>query len=965
MLPRIIPAQTMDVLYQDYIEALKTASFNGEIRTDYAARLAVATDNSVYQVVPQAVIFPKTIHDIATALQLTQKKEFQEIQFAPRGGGTGTNGQSLSAGIIIDCSQSMRNILEINLQENWVRVQPGVVLDQLNVYLKSHNRCFATQISPSNRATLGGMVNTDACGNGSKTLGRTSDHVINLICVMANGTLIETENNKTELCKQLSELIAPKQTFIREKFIERPRNLNGYNLLQTYTDQINLNHLICGSEGTLAIVGEIKLKIHSIPAFKKMILIKYRDFDDALRDHELEGFPCVSAIEAIDEKLVELARDDSLYFQIASMLDNDVKAGAVNLVELIGDNEEELNQIIQTIVSRETKSLGFYFAKNATEINLLWELRKKSVGLISKKQQGTRRPIPFVEDTAVPPERLADYIREFKHILDQHQLIYGMYGHVDAGCVHVRPALDLKQTDDEALFKNISDAVAKLVEKFGGVMWGEHGMGYRCHYAEHFFGKELYFLIRQIKTLFDPNNRLNPGKIAAPITGENKIVGLTDSLRATVDKQIPAISQHSFPSVMACNGNGACFNFSTQDAMCPSYKATKDRIHSPKGRATLMRAWLHQLGAITTFEKTGIKKWFQRLVTTWTRKDFSHEVYAAMNGCLSCKACASQCPLNVDVPEFKAKFLSLYHQRYLRPLRDYLIAHTEKIAMLLAYFPCLSAWILQKKVVQSIIKQFFKMVDLPIIAYPKHKVPVGEINNSSISTQPAVILLQDAFTSFYEPELLTKTYHFLMQLGINVYVLPFFPNGKPLHVRGFLRAFSKTAHKNIMYLREIAKMKIPMIGLDPSITLTYRDEYQKLLGNEALGFDVKLLQEWLVTQQECLAKTKLKTSKKHYYLLSHCTEKTACVAAEKQWQDIYAALGLMLTPLAAGCCGMAGSYGHEVEHQQESKILFSMDWQRYLRENADIILATGYSCRSQVKRLQGMRLRHPIEVFVE
>ncbi len=964
-----MPEFTIDQEYLDYLAALKKTAFQGDIKTDYAARLAVATDNSVYQVIPQAVLLPKNTQDVAIVLHLCQQEAFKTVTFAPRGGGTATNGQSLSAGIVIDCSQYMRNIIEINLKEGWVRAQPGVVLDQLNHFLKPHGMYFPPEISPSNRATLGGMINTDACGNGSKVIGRTSDYIASLTCVLSNGRVINTEQmqQNDNLCENIKKLLVPHQKLIQEKFVARPRNLNGYNLLNTVTDTMpNLNYLFSGSEGTLGIITECKLKIKPIPAYSKLVLVKYRNFDEALRSQNLLEKTKPLVVEAIDEKLLELSRQDPIYFHLKDMMDSSIKPGAINLIEFSAETEEMLDHSLQILcdeIDKKHAALGYYIAKNDTETKLLWELRKKSVGLISKGQQATRRPIPFVEDTAVPPERLADYISEFKKLLDKHHLLYGMYGHVDAGCVHVRPALDLKQAEDEALFRELSDAVAALVEKFGGVMWGEHGMGFRCQYAEHFFGEKLYHVVRQIKTLFDPQNRLNPGKIAVPLDADQQLVQLTGPLRAKLDKQIPTSVQSTYDSAMACNGNGACFNYATQDAMCPSFKVTKDRIHSPKGRATVMREWLRLL-AKQGVQKTNI---ISRVVAKFTKQDFSHEVYAAMHGCLSCKACAFQCPLNVDIPETKAKFLEKYHQRYLRPMRDYLSASIEKIAPIQSHFPRLMNGLLQNSISQFVMKYGFKLVGLPRLSDKPIKKTEGiETIYTMTQEQKAntVIILQDAFTSYYEADLVNKVIRFFDSIKINVIMLPFFANGKPLYVKGFLDQFTKVARKNIAYLREIAALGIPMFGIDPSITLTYRDEYQKIIGNEKAGFNIQLLQEWLMERPDILNRIQIKVKDRQYYLLSHCTEKTACVAAEKQWQTIFAVCGIMLTPLAAGCCGMAGVFGHEAEHLQQSNDLFLMDWDRYLTEKPlGSILATGYSCRSQIKRFKDIKVQHPIEIL--
>jgi len=967
MLPRIAPDHLIKKNYSDFLGSLKEKGFSGEIRMDYAARLAVATDNSIYQVIPEAVIYPRSTNDIVLALTLSQQTNYHEIRFSARGGGTATNGQSLSAGIIVDCSKYLNQILEINLIEKWVRVQPGVVLDQLNRFLLSSGVYFAPEISPSNRATIGGMLNTDACGVGSNILGRTSDHVVDITCVLSNGSIIHTGevNSSDSLNQQLSVILVKNHALIDEKFFNAPRTLNGYNLKKAYQDTLNLNYLVCGSEGTLAIISECKLKLSAIPKFKKLIVIKYRHFEDALRAREITDDIKPLVIETIDEKLVALARQDSLYFQIEEFIK---EADAINLVEFVSDHEDEIQQQIARLCANIEKSpftVGYYVAKNSSEIKLLWELRKKSVGLISKSLDGTRRPIPFIEDTAVPPEKLADYIGEFKTLLDRHQLSYGMYGHVDAGCVHVRPALDMRLPQDEKRIRELSDEVVLLIKKYGGVMWGEHGKGFRSEFGPQFFGDELYFVVRQIKTLFDPYNKLNPGKIATPLDSAESLVKLDGPLRGQYDREISAEANQLYSGAVACNGNGACFNFSTQDVMCPSFKVTKDRVHSPKGRAVLIREWLRQLSNKNYKFDAPISRhhFFSRMIRRFNKQpDFSHEVFDAMAGCLSCKACANQCPLNVNIPDIKARFLEHYHQRYARRLRDFFIVNTESIAAFQAAWPQFFNWIAKRKLINWLLKSTLQIVDLPTVNIVDSKSFNRLPENALLIKPNSIILLQDAFTSFYEENVLSACYDFFSQLGFHVYVEPFFKNGKPLHVKGFLSRFKKLAEKNSAYLKKLAALNIPLIGIDPSITLTYREEYRNILNDNNLGFNVFLPQEFLHQQLDKLPVLK----KKQFYLLSHCTEKTSLVESEKQWQAIFSALGLTLTPLTAGCCGMAGYYGHESEHRDYSYQLFCMDWHKYVTETPEAeycLLTTGYSCRSQVKRFDKIKLQHPLEAL--
>lgn len=992
MLPTILPEFTVDSLYNDYLQELRKTTFSGEICSDYASRLAVATDNSIYQVIPQAVILPKTTEDISIALKLGSEKKFQAIKFSPRGGGTSPNGQSLSSSVLIDCSKHMRNILEINTEQGWVRVQPGVIQDQLNQYLLPHGVHFAPEISPSNRATIGGMINTDACGNGQKIVGRTSDHVVEVTGVLADGTVF-TSDTVSPLFTELENVLASKQSIIQARFPKTPRTFSGYNVLKAYNGKLLINYLLSGSEGTLAIISECKLKLTPLPAFKKLIVIQYRHFDDALQALDITHNIKPLVIECLDEKLLELARLDSIYFYIKDFIEcANNYTGAINLVEFISDDEQKINAQIDALCrnidnnrDKPKHAIGYYVAKSPIEIKKIWELRKKSVGLISKNKVGTRRPIPFIEDTAVAPEHLVNYITEFKSLLDQYKLSYGMYGHVDAGCVHVRPALDLQLSEDQELHKTLSDKMVVLLQKYNGVMWGEHGIGFRTTFNRSFLGEDLYFVIRQIKTLFDPYNKLNPGKIALPLECDEELVCLTGPLRGQFDRQIPKDWQDQYPSALVCNGNGACFNYATQETMCPSFKVTKNRIHSPKGRATVMREWLRQLNRLSFNITTATKPqhFFQKFIaqknkflTKWISKknknDFSHEVFAAFEGCLGCKACANQCPLSVDIPELKATFLELYYQRYFRPIRDYLIASIENIAKIQSILPRATNIFLTSKLCQWFFKKIIRIVDVPLVSsisldkeLNKRNVPAFSLKTlqtlALADKEHSVIIIQDAFTRFYHPELLLATYDLFTKLGMVVYIAPFFINGKPYHVKGFLNKFKRIARRNIHFLNTVAQTNIPLIGIDPSITLTYRDEYKKILPEEKLYFNILLPQEWLkISPAKAI---KLSTPTK-YALLMHCTEKTMCIAAEKQWVTLFADFGLTLTPLPAGCCGMSGSYGHEAEHIGLSRELYNMDWTSYVNQKENVmILATGYSCRSQVLRLDRKKLLHPLELL--
>ncbi|HJL85600.1 MAG: FAD-binding and (Fe-S)-binding domain-containing protein [SAR324 cluster bacterium] len=1021
VIPALEPSGRTDHLYQQFLEVLENQGFKGELRQDYGTRLVTSTDNSIYQVMPQAVIFPKDTDDLKLVLELSSEDRFQKISLAPRGGGTGTNGQSLTEGVIVDCSRHMNQILELNLDQGWVRVQPGVVLDQLNDFLMPHGVFFAPNVSPSSRATLGGMINTDACGKGSRIYGRTSNHILELNCVLSNGesmcsVLINQDSVEEykqmtgiqgEIYRTVDEVVRSRKKLIHDTFPRLSRFMTGYNLagvLNADESTFNLNALLSGSEGTLAFVSEARLRLTRIPRERLLLVVHYGSFDDALRDASrlVESDP--AAIETLDEKILTLAKKDEIYPRVQKWVEDPEgrPTRTINLIEFSGDEITELEKKIHPICEeilkkRDTpgEAHGFFITDKAREISELWNLRKKGVGLLGNLP-GERKPVAFVEDTAVPPEHLADYIREFRALLDRYGIEYGMYGHVDVGCLHVRPALDLKNPEEEGWVRDISDEVRNLVKKYQGVMWAEHGRGFRSEYTEDFFGKELYRELRRIKEAFDPLNRLNPGKIVTPLSHSENVVKVEGPLRGQRDRQVDPKLREAFRPALECNGNGACFDYAPDHVMCPSSRITRDRIHSPKGRAGMLREWLRLLSlqapqqashwAIPFLEKnpapeTRSSLGFQPLIRFFrsnqqrSKKDFSHDVYDAMNGCLACKACATQCPIHVDVPSFRSRFLQLYHSRYRRPIKDYMVGSTEKTGRILARFPRMANALLNSPFSQKLI-QGTGMVDVPRFSplslqhlQSEEQIPTWNVEQSASHSNEEisdkVILVQDAFTSFYEAGLIIEFYHLLKKLGMKVFLTSFYENGKPLHVKGFLKQFRKVAEKQESRLKELCASGIPLVGIEPSIVLTYRDEYPEILMKEKLDFTVMLPQEFLVEQLERLKAHRPAVSQK-YSFLGHCMEKTGASASKNQWLDVFQAMGLELKWIEVGCCGMAGTYGHELEHLEESKGIYEMSWKAHCRGKnglEDTLLVSGFSCRSQVQRFEKFRPLHPLQAL--
>lgn len=970
-LPKL-PTPSLQANYQRFVKALNTLSFTGEIHTDYATRMALSTDNSIYQLIPEVVLYPKSHEDVAQVLKLAGDKAHQHIQLSPRAGGTGTDGQSLTPGIILDCSKHLREILNLDLEKGTVTVQPGVVLDQLNAYLKPHGVFFAPSCSTSNRACIGGMFNTDACGLGSAKYGRTSEHVLSVKAVLIGGEVLQTkpldfeslaqlklkENQLGNIVQQVDELVTHKADLIDKQFPKMRRFMTGYNLPHIrQNNQFDLTKLLSGSEGTLAYITELTLKLTALPTAKTLMAVKYRDFDTALRAgyRFLDAAP--TCIESIDDKIIKIARKDEIWLRVKPMLEcdgPDTETQAINLIEWSEYDETQLESTLDAVeaqLKQDPNIVGYYRTQNDAEIATWWELRKKSVGLLANLP-GKRQPVPFVEDTAVPPEKLADFIRDFCAILDEHNLTYGMFGHVDAGCIHVRPALDMTDPEDAKLIKTLSKAIQDLTLQYGGVLWGEHGSGFRSEYLPDYFGEELYQDMRQIKALFDPHNQLNPGKVVSAAGTEQGIVKVGEQLRADRDGQVPSETREKLFKAFKCNGNAICMNVMPDLAICPSYKVSKDRVHSPKGRAVLMREWLTQLAKHNIAPEITHPNGRAKADSS----DFSHQVYQAFSGCLGCKSCALSCPVQVDIPNLRAQFLNSYHQRYAYSLRDRLLIDNEKWLLKQSRHPLMYRAL---KPISDLFLKSLGLLDTPAVATNPLKAQLKQaqipvVQSPTQARECDVLLVQDALTSFIEPKLVIAACQVLRKINHKPGVLAFHENGKAKHNKGQLPQFESLARHNAKHLEAFEQN---LLGIEPSFTLAYRDEYKNTLGK---ALPVELFSEWLAKQDFQFESTDTQP----YYLLAHCSERALAPKSESLWQIVFAKFGLKLEIVPVGCCGMAGSYGHEKEHVAHSQKLFEMSWQPKLNElPSERVLATGFSCRSQVKRFAGLNVKHPLMVL--
>ncbi|HYW77803.1 MAG TPA: FAD-linked oxidase C-terminal domain-containing protein, partial [Gammaproteobacteria bacterium] len=701
-------------------------------------------------------------------------------------------------------------------------------------------------------------------------------------------------------------------------------------------------------------------------------------FSDAL-DHakELVEFE-PEAIETLDGTILGLAKSDIIYRAVEGFLTPGngkvMQVGAINLVEFVADGAQELDGKEQAL-GAALKDFEYHLVNDEKDIAALWELRKRSVGLLGKVP-GTRKPVSGVEDTVVPPEHLAEYVKEFRAILDGHGLEYGMFGHVDVGCLHVRPAFNLMEEGERQTYYDIIGQVAELTHKYGGVLWGEHGKGFRSEFVPTFFGDELYGEMRKIKSACDPYNQLNPGKIAIPVDSDTELANIRSrDTRAAQNSQIRRELRAEYELPLTCNGNGACFDYDRRDVMCPSYKITRDRRHSPKGRASLVREWVRQVSLAGS--KNASSNSFSRLLNTVRKRrgqyDFSHEVYAAMEGCLGCQACKSQCPVNVDVPSFRARFMEAYHFRYARSPRQLLVAYSERMGYYQSRFPRANNIFLSNALVKWSLAKFAGFVDPPQFSSPnlktrlkRNRIPWLDLDDLP-DKDKSVVLVQDWVTSLYEAGLVVKVCRLIQRLGYEIYVLPRLENGKTFHVEGMLKTFGKLVQKNAPVLQKVADHGLPMVGLDPAMVLSFRYEYRDYVDRD-YDYDVMLLQEWLaevVSGKEISTQPGKQTGP--FYLLSHCTETANCDQSQAQWRCVFDAFGLKLRPRQAGCCGMAGAYGHETMHIDQSRGLFELSWKQHFEDEATAArqLVDGFSCRTQVGRYTGRTARHPVEVLLE
>ncbi len=951
-----------------------------ELHSDLLSRVLYATDASIYREHPLGVAYPQNAEEIQRLVQFAER---QNIALIPRAAGTSLAGQCVGSGLVVDVSRYMNRLLEFNEEERWVRVEPGMVRDELNQFLRDYGLWFAPNTSTSNRCTLGGMAGNNSCGSTSIAYGTTRDHVLELEVVLSSGEqavfgavdsaafakCLQKPGREGEIYRRMHHLLGDekvqKEVQARYPKPEIHRRNTAYALdvlLQSapYKPQgppLNLARLLCGSEGTLAFTTALKLSLEPLPPPEQLLLLPhFHSLSDALEAVQTVVRHKIYACELMDKALLDCTRNSKAQQPNRFFLQGD--PAAVLMIECRGENKRAAKEQAERIISdlkKEGRAYDFPVLSGA-DIGRVWALRKAGLGILANLP-GRARAIACVEDTAVAVADLPDYIRDFSRMMSAfgQRAIY--YAHAGAGELHIRPILDLYKESDFRAFRQICEASANLVARYRGSLSGEHGDGrLRAEFIPLVLGEQVQSYLEEVKTIWDPRGLLNPGKIVrAPRMDEGLRFSPKESY-PQVDTLLDFSEQGGFfGAAWRCTGSGDCRkSHRFAGNMCPSFQATRDEKHSTRGRANALRELL-QASSDRPFDQKELKE--------------------VLDLCLSCKACTAECPSGVNMTALKSEFLYQYYRHHTRPLRDFLFARLDS---LLALSARLNAW--PQRLMNSLAG---KPLRLLLGFSPRRKLPVPKrrhffkVLKSLPKTDSAwrgrVCLFVDPFTNYLEPELALSAWQLLSALGYEV-VCPERPGaGRPLLSKGFLQEARRLAEKQVTFFHRLTEDGSPLIGLEPSEVLSFRDEYPVLLGpslrtkaRELAGRSF-LLEEFLagelksgrLSPDEIQLKEPFAGQKGPLVVQLHCHQKAWTSVEDFRFLLEIAANSSpgsrSVHILDAGCCGMAGAFGYEKEHYTLSCEIGALRLFPTLRAlpAESLIVATGNSCRQQIRDLTG------------
>lgn len=952
----------------------------GTLKVDALSTTLYATDASVYRKIPLAVAYPKSVLDIQHLIRFATKKH---IGLIPRTAGTSLAGQCVGDGIVVDVSRNFTKIISLDEKKKQVTVQPGVIRDELNQFLKPYGLFFGPNTSTSNRCMIGGMVGNNSSGTTSIQYGVTRDKVVSMKTLLSDGSEVTFKSLSKkefeakphgntfeaslyrEVIKELSNKVI--QSDILENFPKESihRRNTGYavdellktNIFSDSKHDFNLCKLLSGSEGTLAFTTEITLQLDDLPpALSAMVITHYRTLEDCLSDVAPSMRHSLHTCEMMDKVILDCTKNNKQ--QLANRFFVDGDPAALLMLEVKAHTEEELEKQLEELKST-IKDSGLSYASPVlygADINKAIELRKAGLGLLGN-MVGDRKAVACIEDTAVALEDLKDFIAEFSKIMKGYGQEAVYYAHAGAGELHLRPILNLKKKEDVALFRAITTDVAKLTKKYKGSFSGEHGDGIvRAEFIPLMIGEHNYELIKRFKNYFDPNNIFNPGKIVDAYP-------MDESLRYEIDRKEPEVntlmdfsdSEGILKAAEKCNGSGDCRKTEKMaGAMCPSYHATRDEQHTTRGRANALREFLTTSEQKNKFDQKELKEVFDL--------------------CLSCKACASECPSNVDVATLKTEFLYQYQEANGYSLRSKLFAHNTKLNRIGSSVAPLTNRIYDSSLLGGLLKSSAGVAKermLPKVYSFDFDKYLQNIREENTIPNFKVILYIDEFTRYLDVDLGKDAIELLSRLGYDV-TLFYAESGRTYLSKGFLRQAKKLALKNIRELKVFAEQGHPVIGLEPSAILTFRDEYKRFSDDkattESIAKNAFLIEEFLASEIEKgkLSKEQFTKEARTVKIHAHCHQKA--LSNQKVTFDVLnIPENYKVSIIASGCCGMAGSFGYEKEHYEVSMQIGELKLFPSIRKSTEDVLisANGTSCRHQIYDGTQRKALHPVTILKE
>ena len=955
------------------------SNFQGDIFSDDLMRKIYATDASVYKIMPLAVAIPKSIDDI---IQLIVFANDNKISLIPRTAGTSLAGQCVGEGIVVDVSKHFTKIISIDKTNKTVTIQPGVVRDELNNYLKPYGLFFGPNTSTSNRCMIGGMVGNNSSGTTSIKYGVTRDKVLSLKTILSDGSEAEFKSlSKKDFQEKLkfntlegkiyktiySEL---KPQIVQQQIINnfpRPeihRRNTGYaideliksEVFNANDDTFNMCQLLSGSEGTLAFTTEIVLQLDDIPASKNAVVaLHFESIKSCMKSVKQVMQHNLHTCEMMDDTILNLTKYNKTQQKNRQFIQGEPVA--ILMCELKADSEEALNIEVDKLLESVKNSNLSYAAHilKGDDIEKAMELRKAGLGLLGN-MIGDKKAVACIEDTAVALDDLDSFISEFTSLMKSHNQEAVYYAHAGAGEIHLRPILNLKKQEDVSLFRKITTDVAHLVKKYKGSMSGEHGDGIvRAEFIPLMIGEENYKLLKRIKSAFDPNHIFNPGKIVDALP-------MDKNLRYAVDRKEPEIttvldfsaSEGILREVEKCNGSGDCRKLPEfGGTMCPSYRATRNEKDTTRARANALRDFL------TTSDKAN---------------RFNHsELKDVFDLCLSCKACASECPSSVDVASLKAEFQYQYQNANGFSFKNKFFAKSTTFNKLGSKFSRLSNLTFQNKIFASIVKNILDI-------HPKRSLPIFSKSFDNFlknfknkrDTKKTVYLFVDEFINYLESEIAIDTIELLSKLNYRIEYVKHLESGRSYLSKGFLKEAKDLANKNVSTFKNLITEDTPLIGIEPSAILTFKDEYIKLANDKdsakSIAKHTYLIEEFIQKEIELnnITSEQFTKDQKTVKFHGHCYQK-ALTNQKSSFDVLNLPENYKVTIIPSGCCGMAGSFGYEKDKYEVSTQIGEQTLFPAVRKatKETIIAANGTSCRHQIKDGTNRSAKHPVTILRE